>query len=237
MAKFKVYAVRRGRQTGIFTTWAECEAQVKGYNGAVFKGFLTAAEAQAWLWGKGAAVSDGAPAVSAQESAANGRQQETLFVLPAQKFDYIVYTDGSCLRNPDGPGGYAAVLLCESSGESTELSGGEPATTNNRMELTAALMALRALPPGVRIQLNTDSRYLRDAIEKYWLRSWKKRGWITSVGTAVKNRDLWEALDAELEKRRGRIVFCWVKGHAGQKYNERCDVLAKGEAMKYARRG
>ena len=228
MAKNKIYAVRCGRRKGLFNTWAECEAQVRGFAGAVYKGFASSAEASAWLWGQ-----DKAEPVQEQT-----RQpaQSSLFAAaePQQTgYDYIVYTDGSCLRNPDGPGGYAAVLLKQQDGSVQEICGGEPSTTNNRLELRAAIEALRAMPQGVKIQLNTDSRYLRDAIEKFWLRAWKRKGWITSTGTAVKNRDLWEALDEQL--RRAEVTFCWVKGHAGQEYNERCDRLAKGEAMKNAR--
>ena len=230
MAKNKIYAVRCGRRKGLFNTWAECEAQVRGFAGAVYKGFASSAEASAWLWGQ-----DKAEPVQEQT-----RQpaQSSLFAAaePQQTgYDYIVYTDGSCLRNPDGPGGYAAVLLKQQDGSVQEIYGGEPSTTNNRMELRAAIEALRAMPQGVKIQLNTDSRYLRDAIEKFWLRAWKRKGWITSTGTAVKNRDLWEALDEQLQLRRAEVTFCWVKGHAGQEYNERCDRLAKGEAMKNAR--
>jgi len=233
MAKHKIYAVRCGRQTGLFNTWADCEAQVKGFAGAAYKGFASVEEAKAWLWGTGTVLA--ASVGAGQKKAAAALSPSEPAEPSSGKYDYIVYTDGSCLRNPDGPGGYAAVLLNQQNGTTQELSGGEPSTTNNRMELRAAIEALHALPRQASIQLNTDSRYLRDAIEKFWLRAWKKRGWITSVGTAVKNRDLWEELDAELESRRGRIVFCWVKGHAGQQFNERCDKLAKGEAIKNAR--
>ena len=230
MAKNKIYAVRCGRRKGLFNTWAECEAQVRGFAGAVYKGFASSAEASAWLWGQ-----DKAEPVQEQT---RKPVQSSLFAAaePQQTgYDYIVYTDGSCLRNPDGPGGYAAVLLKQQDGSVQEICGGEPSTTNNRMELRAAIEALRAMPQGVKIQLNTDSRYLRDAIEKFWLRAWKRKGWITSTGTAVKNRDLWEALDEQLQLRRAEVTFCWVKGHAGQEYNERRDRLAKGEAMKNAR--
>ncbi|MBQ2048696.1 MAG: ribonuclease HI, partial [Schwartzia sp.] len=146
--------------------------------------------------------------------------------------DYVIYTDGSCLRNPDGPGGWAAVITKTATGEKQEISGGEASTTNNRMELTAGIMALRALPEGASTAFFADSQYLQNAFVKRWLVSWKRRGWITSTGTPVKNQDLWMALDAEVSCHE--VHFHWVKGHAGNEDNERCDRLAKAEAMKFA---
>ena len=231
MAK-KVYAVKVGRQTGLFNTWAECEAQVKGFMGAKFKGFMTAQEAMAWLAGAEAPAKPeaqslfGAMAVGRKKSASEPRQ--AAFVGEA---DYIIYTDGSCLRNPDGPGGWAAVLTCQATGEVRELSGGDPSTTNNRMELTAAVKALSAVPEGARIALYTDSQYMKNGFTKHWLEGWKKKGWITSKGTPVLNKELWMALDEVFRARA--VEFHWVKGHVGVEANERCDWLAKAEAMKF----
>jgi ribonuclease HI len=131
-----------------------------------------------------------------------------------------VYTDGACRGNP-GPGGWGALLL--SDGHERELWGGERATTNNRMELLAAIRALEALKRPCRVQLHTDSAYLRNGITS-WLPSWKRRGWKTSSNTAVKNRDLWERLE-ELAAQH-EIDWRWVRGHAGDPGNERADQLA-----------
>jgi len=134
--------------------------------------------------------------------------------------EVTIHTDGGCLGNP-GPGGWAAVLR---HGERVrEISGGELATTNNRMELRAAIEALRALKQPCAVELFTDSEYLRNGITA-WIRGWKARGWVTKEKKPVKNADLWRDLDAACE--RHRIKWNWLKGHAGHADNERCDVLA-----------
>ncbi|HSH41415.1 MAG TPA: ribonuclease HI [Arenicellales bacterium] len=131
-----------------------------------------------------------------------------------------IYTDGACRGNP-GPGGWGALLVA---GErERELMGAEPATTNNRMELTAAIEALRALKRPCRVRLHTDSEYLRKGITE-WIDAWKRRGWKTAGRKPVKNQELWRALDAE--SARHRIKWIWVKGHAGHPENERADQLA-----------
>ncbi len=132
-----------------------------------------------------------------------------------------IYTDGSCRPNP-GPGGWAAVLLFPGR-EPVELSGHEDTSTNNRMELTAAIRALESLPGPHRVRLITDSEYVRKGITS-WLAGWKQHGWRTAAKTPVKNRDLWQALDAALEKHR--VTWKWTKGHAGDRWNERADQLA-----------
>ena len=132
----------------------------------------------------------------------------------------VIYTDGSCSPNP-GPGGWAAIL-CQGSHEKI-LSGGEKKTTNNRMELTAALQALLALRTPSKVELVTDSEYLRRGITE-WLPGWKKRNWQRKGGTLA-NLDLWQALDAILPKHT--ITWKWVRGHAGHKYNQRVDELAR----------
>lgn len=137
-----------------------------------------------------------------------------------------ICADGSCLGNP-GPGGWGAVLTA--SGTSKELSGGYKLTTNNRMELLAVIRALEALSTPCQVEILTDSRYLRDGVEKGWLKGWKKNGWKTADKKPVKNQDLWMALDAQLARHKTR--FTWVKGHAGHAGNERCDTLAKAAAM------
>ena len=135
--------------------------------------------------------------------------------------------------NPNGPGGFAAVFLTAEGSELLTLSGGEPASTNNRMELRAAYEALKLLDDGIRrtITFHTDSKYLQKAITNRWLYNWKRNGWLTAAKTPVSNQDLWKALDRVMTPHR--LTFEWVKGHIGTKYNEMCDTLAKGEAMKF----
>ncbi|SDF40434.1 MULTISPECIES: ribonuclease HI [Thalassobaculum] len=141
-----------------------------------------------------------------------------------------VFTDGACSGNP-GPGGWGAILRWR--GNVKELSGGEAETTNNRMELMAAISALEALTRRMQVDLTTDSTYVRDGITK-WMKSWKARGWKTADKKPVKNRDLWERLDAATQ--RHDVDWHWVKGHAGHPENERCDELAR-EAIKAIREG
>ena len=132
-----------------------------------------------------------------------------------------VFTDGSCLGNP-GPGGWGAVLRWR--GEERELFGGERETTNNRMELTAAIEALNSLTRPVPVVITTDSSYVKDGIQK-WLQGWKRRNWRTASNQPVKNKDLWQQLD-ELVQRYD-VTWEWVKGHSGHPENERADDLAR----------
>ncbi|MBP2304134.1 ribonuclease HI [Azospirillum melinis] len=132
-----------------------------------------------------------------------------------------IFTDGACSGNP-GPGGWGAILRY---GEvEKELYGGEPATTNNRMELMAAIMALEALKKPVTVRLFTDSEYVKNGITK-WIHGWKAKGWMTADRKPVKNVDLWQRL--EEAKRQHEIEFHWVRGHAGHPENERADELAR----------
>jgi len=135
--------------------------------------------------------------------------------------DVVIYTDGACRGNP-GPGGWGAILM--SSGHEREICGGELATTNNRMELTAAIEALNALKRPCRVELHTDSQYVRNGISE-WLRIWKARGWRTTSKGAVKNEDLWRRLDEA--RARHEVDWRWVKGHSGHPLNERADALAR----------
>jgi ribonuclease HI len=132
-----------------------------------------------------------------------------------------VFTDGACSGNP-GPGGWAVLLRYK--GVEKELSGGEVLTTNNRMELMAAIAALEALKRQTSVRLSTDSAYVRNGITQ-WLPRWKANGWRTADKKPVKNQDLWERLDRAL--RDHQIEWCWVKGHAGHPENERVDELAR----------
>lgn len=132
-----------------------------------------------------------------------------------------IFTDGACSGNP-GPGGWGAILRYGS--RERELSGGEAETTNNRMELTAAIEALNALKQPCRIDLYTDSSYVRDGIKK-WIVNWKKAGWNTAARKPVKNVDLWQALDEA--RARHDVRWHWIRGHAGHPENERADELAR----------
>lgn len=132
-----------------------------------------------------------------------------------------IHTDGACSGNP-GPGGWGALL--EWKGHEKELFGGEPETTNNRMELKAAIEALNALKRPSKVRLVTDSVYVRDGVMK-WIHGWKKNGWKTAAKKPVKNADLWQALDEAA--RRHTIEWVWVKGHTGDPGNERADALAR----------
>lgn len=139
---------------------------------------------------------------------------------------YKIYTDGSCIVNP-GAGGYAAILVGDN-GVREEILGGEALTTNNRMELIAAIEALKRISAGDFAEIFTDSSYLKNAFAQGWLAKWKSNGWKTSAKKPVLNRDLWLELDALISSRH--IKFHWVKGHAGNFFNERCDILARTEA-------
>jgi ribonuclease HI len=134
----------------------------------------------------------------------------------------VIHTDGACSGNP-GPGGWAAILAFGD--HEKELKGGELLTTNNRMELMAAIAALEALKRPCRIDLHTDSQYLRSGITA-WITKWKQNGWRTADKKPVKNADLWRRLDAALSNHE--IRWHWVRGHAGHDINERADVLARG---------
>ena len=137
-----------------------------------------------------------------------------------------IFTDGACSGNP-GPGGWGAILRVAN--RERELSGGDPATTNNRMELMAAIMALEALKRPCKVRLLTDSNYVRDGVTK-WIHGWKKNGWRTADKKPVKNVELWQRLDAA--RAPHRVDWIWVKGHSGHAENERADQLARGEIEK-----
>jgi ribonuclease HI len=132
----------------------------------------------------------------------------------------IMFTDGACRGNP-GPGGWGVLLQYRD--REKELYGGEPETTNNRMELTAAIKGLEALNKSCRVRIVTDSEYVKNGISQ-WLADWKKRGWKTAARKPVKNIDLWQRLDQAVQDHQ--VEWCWVKGHSGDPGNERADALA-----------
>ncbi|MBP8594495.1 MAG: ribonuclease HI [Ruminococcus sp.] len=140
-----------------------------------------------------------------------------------------IFTDGACSGNP-GPGGYGAILRYGKFVK--ELSGGESATTNNRMELMGVIAALSALKEPCKVTLTTDSKYVVDSVTKGWVYGWKKKGWIKSDKKPALNVDLWERLLPLLEKHE--VTFVWVKGHAGHPENERCDQLAVEQRDRYS---
>ncbi|MCL2013568.1 MAG: ribonuclease HI [Oscillospiraceae bacterium] len=135
--------------------------------------------------------------------------------------DVSIYTDGACKGNP-GPGGWSAVLVCEN--REKRLCGGEKETTNNRMELTAVIKGLEAIIKPCRITVYSDSKYVVDSIQKGWARSWKSRGWKKADKSPALNIDLFDRLLEYLDKYE--VNFVWVKGHAGNRYNELCDQMA-----------
>ncbi|PIX60137.1 MAG: ribonuclease HI [Lysobacterales bacterium CG_4_10_14_3_um_filter_64_11] len=142
-----------------------------------------------------------------------------------------IHTDGACLGNP-GPGGWGVLLRCD--GRERELSGNAPDTTNNRMELLAAIMALEALSEPCDVVLHTDSQYVQKGISE-WLAGWQRRGWKTAGGDPVKNQDLWQRLSAAAA--RHQVQWLWVRGHNGHPENERVDVLARNAAEQLRRAG
>jgi ribonuclease HI len=143
----------------------------------------------------------------------------------------VIHTDGACSGNP-GPGGWGAILRYGA--HEKELKGGEALTTNNRMELMAAIMALEALTRPAAIEMHTDSQYLREGISK-WIHGWKRNGWKTAEKKPVKNAELWQRLDLALE--RHQVTWHWVKGHAGHDDNERADELARQGMAPFKRKG
>lgn len=215
----RFYAVARGREPGIYRTWdgpLGAQAQVKGFAGAVFKGFATLEEAQRFI-----------DTATVQERRPSPRQGEPSHPHESpHNVDAFVYTDGGCIDNP-GPGGWAAVIL---KGDTrTEICGGYRFTTNNRMELQACIQALRLLERGSRAAVYTDSQYVANGVEKGWARRWRSQNWMRDKVHRAENADLWAELLSLLDDRL--ISFHWVRGHAGNPENERCDELAKRAAM------
>ncbi len=149
----------------------------------------------------------------------------------SEKSDVEIFTDGACSGNP-GPGGWGAILRV--GGRERELSGSDPATTNNRMELMAVISSLEALKRPCRVKLHTDSKYVLDGATR-WIHGWKKNGWRTADKKPVKNVELWQRLD---EARNGhQVEWIWVKGHSGHAENERADQLARDEVAKLRESG
>jgi ribonuclease HI len=227
--KKQYYLVVAGRKPGIYRQWSGGDGaaeQVQGYPKAVYRGFHTLEAAAEWLRGLDETLQTGLPPEMAWLLKIHSKAGE-----PAEDPEtVIIYTDGSAIRNP-GPGGYGVVL--KHKGRRKELSGGEPHTTNNRMELTACITALRALKQPGKAVLYSDSRYVVESINKGWARRWKEKGWLRSGSQPVENQDLWDQLLVLLDKHS--VEFHWTRGHAGHPDNERCDQLALAAAKKAAR--
>ncbi len=222
-SKKKYYAVARGRKTGIFSTWfgaGNAEEQVRGFAGARFKGFATIDESRAWL-------QDGANTQPVRKKRTSSKPEQTAPQISTDQADVIIYTDGGCSHNP-GPGGYGAVIL--EKGKRRELSGAFKHTTNNRMELMACIMALKEIEPDKSVILHSDSQYVVNGIAKGWAEKWRANGWMRNKNDAAENYDLWQQLLDACEPLD--VNFVWVKGHAGNEENERCDELATQGAAK-----
>jgi ribonuclease HI len=213
MATKKYYAIASGRKPGIYDNWPAAQAQVTGYPGAKFKGFPSREEAEAWMK---------KPTYS-PSAAKTIRKARPLGSDTCPRTDGVtIYTDGGARYNP-GPGGYGIVQIYN--GERKELSGGYRLTTNNRMELMGCIVALRELEHRDKpVTLYSDSSYVVNGIVKGWAKSWRKKGWIKSDKKPAINPDLWAELLDLVEDLN--ITFKWVKGHAGNPLNERCDELA-----------
>jgi len=216
----KYYAVARGRNPGIYTAWfgpAGAEAQIRTFPGARYKGFPSLEEARAWME---------SPANRRSETAARRKRgappQEALEPAPGET---VIYTDGGCRGNP-GPGGYGAVIV--DGDRRVELARGFRLTTNNRMEILACIAALESLGSPSRVILYSDSRYVVNGISLGWARRWRANGWMRNKTEAAENADLWGRLLDLCEVHQVRFV--WVRGHAGNPENERCDELATGAA-------
>jgi ribonuclease HI len=228
MAKMKYYAVAVGRHPGIYTQWfgeAGAQVQVLGYQGAIYKGFATYEEARSFLQtGPKAKKKDGRRPFKRNRSSAAGR---TTVPKTGPLDRIVIYTDGSSLGNP-GPGGYGVVI--PGNGDVRELSGGFRKTTNNRMELLACIVGLDQFPEPAAISLYSDSRYVVDGITKGWAKGWQRNNWRKSNGGKALNTDLWQRLLQLCD--RHDVHFVWVKGHAGNPGNERCDQLATQAAAR-----
>ncbi len=241
----KHYVVIRGVKPGIYNAWygaGGAEEQVKGYENALFKGFTTMDGARRWLQEMTSPAKElcKAPDIHAisdsgvlQPPSPRLRKKRPISTPPRPYGDetsfpgIVVYTDGGCRRNP-GPGGYGAVI--SDGGNRRELSGGFRLTTNNRMELTACVVALRAIEKPADVVLHSDSRYVVNGIEKGWAKKWSAHGWMRTPEEPALNADLWAMLLEECA--RHHVRFVWVRGHAGNRENERCDTLATEAALK-----
>lgn len=215
--KKKFYAIATGRKPGIYTSWPDAQAQVMAFTGARYKGFASRAEAEDWLKN---------PIYPGPVSNIKTSKAKPATAKAFKEGKIVIYTDGGARFNP-GPGGFGIVMIED--GKRLEFSGGYRLTTNNRMELMGCIVALRQLKQMTKtVTLYSDSQYVVNGITKGWAKNWRKNGWVKSDKQPAVNPDLWAEL---LQLTEGlNIDFRWVKGHAGNEFNERCDELAVSSA-------
>lgn len=226
--KKKFYAVAVGNSPGIYTEWYGdngAEIHVRGFAGAVFKGFPTKAAAEDFIKQNTGRKQEARPKVISSKSKASRKSSKPM--IAPKDGSIVIYTDGGCLNNP-GPGGFGVVI--QDRKEKKELSGGYRLTTNNRMELMACIVGLGSLKKSAKVTLYSDSQYVVNGITKGWAEKWQANGWMKNKREAAVNSDLWERLLDLCGKHNVR--FQWVKGHAGNVGNERCDALANIESAK-----
>ena len=221
--KKKWYVVFIGHQPGVYDLWfgdAGAEVQIKNYPSAKFKGYPSRLEAESafanFLENSGNPIANGRKKTKPKPASHD---------FPLDKNSFILYTDGGSIGNP-GPGGYGAVL--KSAAKNEEFDGGYRLTTNNRMEIMGCIVGLSHTPVGAKVTVYSDSRYVVNACTKGWARRWQANNWMRNRTESAENADLWERLLELLDQRQ--IKFEWVKGHAGNPLNERCDKLANSAA-------
>lgn len=222
MNKKKYYAVAKGHKPGIYKEWYGSEGakiQVQGYSGAIYQGFSSYKDAHHWLKASSKPPASPAPLLSSGQAPKPKKAKGPEAALAADLV--AIYTDGACLHNP-GPGGYGVVLLYKE--HRKELSGGFRRTTNNRMELMACLVGLQALKSKSSVVVYSDSQYVVYGMTKGWARKWRANNWQRNEIDQAQNADLWSSLLDLCE--RHEVKFVWVKGHAGNPENERCDRLS-----------
>jgi ribonuclease HI len=225
------YVVVKGTRPGLYARWegqGGAAEQVKGFQGAIYKGFFTLSEAATWLQTLPLALRDGLPADLTEILTQASSQPSTDGILADQLASgkIVIFTDGGVINNP-GPGGYGVVLRTQ--GGRRELSGGFRRSTNNRMELWACIEGLRALKEPSSVVLYSDSKYVVNGISKGWVERWHANGWMRDNQHPVENSDLWQELMTWCN--RHDVEFRWVRGHAGNPDNERCDQLASKMAL------
>jgi ribonuclease HI len=229
MAKKKHYVVLRGHKPGLYQQWfgkGGAAEQVQGFPNAAYRGYHTLEEAARWLRELGAdTIPDLPPDLAAllAEQPELARDDNPDALLKEGKV--LIYTDGSALDNP-GPGGYGVVLRYK--GHRKELSGGLRLTTNNRMELKACIEGLKALKQACSVVLYSDSKYVVEGMNNRWAERWRANGWRREDGDNVKNADLWRKLLRLCGQHE--VEFRWVRGHSGNRENQRCDQLALAAA-------
>lgn len=216
MAKQKYYVVWKGHTPGIYSDWAQCQAQINGFAGALYKSFTSEAMAQQQY---AAGMPDAAtPATTTSAAEPHSRYLAQGYV--------VLYSDGGAIRNP-GPGGYGTVLLWRN--HRKELSQGFRLTTNNRMELLGCIVGLESIKNAKQpVIVFSDSKYVVDGINKGWAKRWQRNQWMRNAQEKASNHDLWQRLLTVLDPLQ--VTFEWVKGHAGYTENERCDELATNAA-------